>query len=626
MSTAPIRRLPFLSGGVFVCFLMVAGHVAATDMPATIVGLDGRPVELKAPAGGVLAVVFYSTECPISDAYSPTLLTLAKQFAGPKVRMVGLCSDPDLEDAKVREHAAAFGLAFPIARDADQRVAKALGATVTPEAVVVDDAGRIRYRGRIDDQFAARGKRNMNPRTHDLRDAINAVLEGREPKPDRTKAVGCPLPELRRKSAAVSYAKDVAPILNKNCRECHRPGQVGPFGLTSYKEAAKRAGDIARVVEGRSMPPWEPDPHFGPAFNNDRSLSEAEIRTVIDWAESGAPEGDPKDLPPSPTFADDWSLGTPDLVLEPAEEFTIPATGADIYRCFVMPTNLPADAYVSAIEYRPGNRRVVHHVLSYVDATGRGRERDRDVAGPGYNCSGGPGVEIHGDLGGWAPGNEPSRLPDGIGRSLPKGADVIMQVHYHPSGKVETDRTRIGLYFSKGPVKQTLHWGAAGDFELKIPAGEAGHSAGGKWTLPVDCTALAVTPHMHMIGKDIVMKATLPDGKVVPLVRINDWDFGRQNTYYFREPIDLPKGTVLRVDAHYDNSVSNPRNPNSPPKEIRWGEATTDEMCIGFIALVKKGQDLTRPGEKDDLRSLIDQEAEDFRTKRKEAAEKDVSR
>jgi hypothetical protein len=325
-------------------------------------------------------------------------------------------------------------------------------------------------------------------------------------------------------------------------------------------------------------------------------------------------------MPPPLTFNDDWVLGTPDLIVEPAEDFVIPAEGADIYRCFVIPTNLPADVSISAIEYRPGNRRVVHHVLSYIDTTGKARELDAADPGPGYQCFSGPGVDIHGDLGGWAPGNEPSRLPDGVGRIMPKGGDVVMQVHYHPSGKAESDRTRIGLYFAKKPIKQALHWSAAVNFGLAIPAGDPNFRSTCHWPVPVDCQALAVTPHMHRLGRDMTMTLTLPDGKTtVPLVRINAWDFGWQNTYYFREPVDLPKGSVLNVEAHFDNSAQNPSNPNSPPRPVKWGEATSDEMCIGFIGIVKKGQDLTQPGQTDDLREILKKQLEEFEKRQRDA-------
>jgi hypothetical protein len=278
--------------------------------------------------------------------------------------------------------------------------------------------------------------------------------------------------------------------------------------------------------------------------------------------------------------------------------------------------------YISGIEYQPGNRRVVHHVLAYVDTTGEARKKDAADPGPGYQCFSGPGVEVHGDLGGWAPGNQPAILPDGIGRSLPRNADVIIQVHYHPSGKSEYDRTRIGIRFSRQPVKQILHWNAAANLEMKLPAGDSNALVKAAWTVPIDVVAHAVSPHMHMLGKDMLMSVKYPDGRTQDLIRIDHWDFNWQFTYYLDRPLELPKDSVVNVVAHFDNSAGNPRNPNIPPRDVTWGEATTDEMCIGFVAVTKKGQDLTRAGEKDDLRAIFKSQRDDYRKKREEADRK----
>jgi peroxiredoxin/mono/diheme cytochrome c family protein len=585
-------------------------------------GPDGRTVRLAAPEGGATALVFYSSECPISNSYSPTLNALVREFPRSSLTMVGVCVDPDLTDEQVQAHAREFGLKFPVVRDRKGALAAQLGAKVTPEAFVVDAKGAVRYHGRIDDQYAARRQRNAHSESHELRDAVAAVLAGRDVRQAHVAAVGCPLPEPPKASPVPTYSKDVVRILQKNCQECHRPGQVGPFPLMTFEQAQKRADDLAGVAEDRRMPPWKPAPGFGLRFKHDKSISEADITTLAAWAEGGAPEGDKADLPAPAKFNDDWTLGTPDLVLQPAEDFAIPADGEDIYRCFVIPTDLPKDMYISAIEYKPGNRKVVHHVICYVDTSGEARKRDEGDPGQGYSCFSGPAVEIHGDLGGWAPGNEPNFLPEGIGRSLPKKSDVIMQVHYHPSGRPETDRTRIGLHVSRKPVKQILHWSAAANLKMELPPGQSNVEIKARWTVPVDMEAYAVTPHMHLLGRDMTMSITYPDGRTVDLVKIDDWDFNWQLTYYFEKPLDVPKDSVLNVVAHYDNSEANPRNPNHPPKLVKWGEATTDEMCIGFLGVTKKGQDLTRPGEKDDLHDILIEQREEGKRKYKEAREK----
>ena len=611
--TLKSKVLPALVFSLGLATVSFARDATSTSLKP-LSGPEGQTVEIAAPSRGATALIFYSSECPISNSYSPTLNRLAAEFPKEKVRFVGVCIDPDLTDSDVAAHARDFGLKFPVARDPQGKLARKLGAKVTPEAFLIDDQGKTRYHGRIDDQFAARRKANANPATHELRDAIALLLDGKDVAVPFVEAVGCPLPKAVEK-AVPTYAKDVAAILQKSCQECHRKGQVGPFGLETYEQARKRADDIARVTEDRDMPPWKPLPGIGPKFLHDKSLSKDEIDTLAAWAEGDAPLGNVADLPPAVNYAEDWALGTPDLIIESPVDFEVPAEGADIYRCFVIPTNLPKDVYIAAIDHRPGNRRVVHHMLSYVDTSGQAKKRDDADPGPGYTCFSGPEVEIHGDLGGWAPGNEPAVLPDGVGRSLPKGADVIMQIHYHPNGKAETDRSRIGLYFAKKPVKQTLHWNFAINPQLELKPGESNIEAKAHWETPVDLIAYGVTPHMHLLGKDMSMSLKFPDGRTQDLVKIGDWDFAWQNTYYFEKPLELPKGTILSVVAHYDNSESNPRNPNHPPKLVKWGEATTDEMCIGFIAVTKKGQDLTKPGEKDDLLEIFNHQREDERKK-----------
>jgi len=421
-------------------------------------------------------------------------------------------------------------------------------------------------------------------------------------------------------AAPPTYAGEVAAILQKNCQGCHRPGHVGPFSLETYAQARKRADDIATVVRERRMPPWKAAPQVYPKFYHDRSMSEADIKTVVTWAEAGAPEGDRTQMPTPPEYPGEWRLGTPDLVLEMPVDFAVPASGEDVYRCFVFPTNLPDDRYIAALEYRPGNRRVVHHIQGYVDNLGLGRKRDESEAGVGYASYSGAGVKTLCDLASWVPGDEARFLPEGVGRSLPRGSDIILQVHYHPTGKPETDRSRIGLYFSKTPIKQTLHRTGAFQPNLKIPAGDPNFEARASWILPVDMEALFVQPHMHSLGHDMRMWATLPGGRELDLIQIDDWDFAWQSYYYFEQPITLPKGTVVKVVAHFDNSANNPRNPNNPPKPVQWGWASYDEMCVGFIGVTKKGQDLTQPDEKDDLSQIIDQNRDDLRELRKRVA------
>lgn len=600
---------------------------------------DGRKVTLRAPADGVTALIFYSTECPISNYYSPTLNAIVKEFPGDKLKMVGVCVDPDLEAGEQARHAREYDLSFPVIHDPKARLAAVYEAKVTPEAIVIDSQGEVRYRGRIDDQYAGRRVKTTNPRTHELRDAIDAVIHGREVAEPETEPVGCPIPEaFDEEASTITYSRDIAAILDRHCLECHRQGRIGPFALETYTQARKRASDLLYVAEERLMPPWKPTPGFGPAFRHDRSMSPEEIATLARWVENGAPEGDPAERPEPPTFAEGWKLGTPDLVIEMPVEFSVPATGGDIYRCFVIPTNLPDDVYVAGVEYRPGNPRVVHHMLGYVDSSGKAREKDGAEGSPedGYTCFGGPQIKIGQDLGGWAPGVEPEFLPEGIGRSLPKGSDVVLQIHYHPNGKAETDRSRVGLYFAHKPTRQTFHWWAALNQKFVLDPNDPDSWEVKASTLPLPCDVElhSLAPHMHLLGKDMTMWALVPTGepvsegekprmKRIDLIKIDRWDFQWQNQYYLVEPISLPKGSVVQLVAHFDNSADNPLNPNDPPQPVRWGEATTDEMCIGFFGMVKSDQDLTRPGEEDDLIPIFEKSYDDHRKRRDRQARTD---
>ncbi|WP_435010755.1 ascorbate-dependent monooxygenase [Tundrisphaera lichenicola] len=394
---------------------------------------------------------------------------------------------------------------------------------------------------------------------------------------------------------APTFNKDVAPILWKNCAGCHRPGEVGPFSLLSFKDAAKRANFLREITETRRMPPWKAEPGFG-EFHDERKLTEAEIRTIADWTEAGAPEGDPKDLPEPPRFSDGWQLGEPNLVVKASEPFEVPASGDDIYRCFVIPIPTETDRTVAAFEFRPGNRKVVHHAILFLDNTGAARRKDEAQPGPGYASFGGPGILPTGALGGWAPGAMPRFLPEGMGKYLRKGSDLVLQVHYHPDGKAELDQSVVGIYFTKTPARKIVGGIAVRTRNLNIPAGEKRHHVTAQSApLPVDAQAIGITPHMHNVGREMKVVAESPDGTTIPLIWIKDWDFNWQGQYQYRSPVKLTKGTVIKLDAYYDNSSENPRNPNTPPKRVTWGEQTTDEMClVGVQVVTEKPGDLLK--------------------------------
>jgi hypothetical protein len=389
----------------------------------------------------------------------------------------------------------------------------------------------------------------------------------------------CAACAARAAADAPTFTKDVAPILWKNCAGCHHTGHVAPFSLLTYKDAARRAKFLAEVTASRRMPPWRAAPDYGPHFMNERRMSDADIKTLAQWAEAGAPEGEPKDLPPMPKFPEGWQLGTPDLVVKMPEPFTVPAGGPDVYRCFIIPLPVDEDKTVSAVEFRPGNKRLIHHAGFHLDNKGQARKRDREDGKPGYTSVGSPGFSPTGSLGGWGLAGYPRFLPPSTGMPLAKGSDLVLQIHYHPSGKEEQDQSEVGIYFSKKPATRFVTRVSARQTKILIPAGDKRHRITAESApLPVDVELWMVSNHMHILGRESRSWAELPDGKIQPFVWIKDWDFHWAERYELATPMKLPKGTVIKVEGYYDNSADNPRNPNSPPKDVRYGNNLTDEM------------------------------------------------
>lgn len=543
-----------------------------------------------------IVIVFLSFDCPVSTSYSSILSELAKTYRDKQVAFVAVNSSDDGDAAHIAQQAADYKLPFPIFKDEQFRAADAFKADTVPSVFVLDHNYVLRYRGRIDNGYYARLKKNGRITRHDLRQALDELLAGKAISEPATKPVGCAIVRERktRKDGTVTFYRDVLPIVQNNCQECHRPGAVGPFALMTYKQALNWADDIKEYTQERKMPPWKPVE--GPAFHGERKLSDKEIETLTAWVDGGRAEGDPKDAPAPRKFVEGWQLGQPDLVLTVPEEMTVGASGPDLFRCFVLPTNLTEDKFVTAVEVRPGNSRIVHHTLNYFDAGAKGRELEKKAreqkeskqgdSGPGYSSAMGlgflPTPGQVGGLGGWAPGNVPHHLPDGYGYFLPKGSDVIVQTHYHRNGRVEKDRTSIGLYFAKGQTKRWKSIVLPGRFVFIPPNNDHYRVQGGLEVLQ-ECKLYSVMPHMHMLGREIKVTLTPPEGKPITLVAIKDWEYNWQETYFFKEPIVVKPGTRLAVEAIYDNSDKNPNNPFNPPRFVKFGEQTTDEMCYIFF-------------------------------------------
>ena len=382
--------------------------------------------------------------------------------------------------------------------------------------------------------------------------------------------------------AETTYNKDIAPIMFRSCAACHHVGEVAPFPLLSYQDTQKHAQQIVRVTQKHFMPPWKAEPNFGD-FAGCRRLLDWQVSLIKRWVDGGCAEGNVSDLPAPPKFSDGWQLGPPDLVVKMPAKYMVPAEGNDIYRCFVLPIDIPEDKFVTAVEYHPGNRSVVHHAILFLDHSGAARARDAKDGQPGYTSFAGPGFIPSGSLGGWAPGAFPKPLPSGVAIPLKKGNDLVIQTHFHPTGKAEEEQSSVALYFSKTPPKKILAAPALWISQLDIPAGEKTYKVSDSFTLPVDFDLIGVTPHAHLLCKEIKAVATLPGGATKPIIWIKDWDFDWQDQYQYTAPFRLPKGTKLSVDFTYDNSAENIHNPSKPPKQVRLGEQTTDEMGILFL-------------------------------------------
>jgi peroxiredoxin len=544
-----------------------------------------------------VVLFFLGTECPVSNAYAPEMEATAQSYAPRGVAFFGVHPDPDVTAEAAARHAAEYRLGFPVLLDPGQVVAGQAGVSVTPEAVVMTPEGYVVYSGRIDDRYSAEGRRADAARVHDLADALDAALADEMPAVARAEPFGCPLPPLRAAGSVsvfgseddrpVTFTKDVAPILWNHCAGCHRPGEVAPFSLLTYKDAAKRAEFLKRVTASRRMPPWRAAPGYG-HFLDDLRLNDRQVETLARWADAGAPEGDPADLPPPPEFPtpESWALGAPDLVVTTPEPFAVPAGGEDVYRAFVVPVPLDRAKTVVAAEFRPGNRKVVHHARVFIDDEGdEFVRRDEADPGPGFRSGGGVTIPRPG-LTEWVPGVTPRRWPEGCGKVLGPRSRLIILVHYHPSGKPETDRSSLALYLRDEPPTRLMTSVPLWTTRIDIPPGASRHEVEVFATLPADVHAFAVMPHGHYLMRDIQLNARLPDGTVRPLLRVDDWDFNWQGSYRYVKPIKLPRGTTLHAVAHYDNSTANPSNPSSPPRRVRFGEGSTDEMFGCFLHVI----------------------------------------
>jgi Tetratricopeptide repeat len=522
----------------------------------------------------VQVFVFVRTDCPITNRYAPELTRIAKEFQGRHVAFYLVYPDPNENKRAIENHMAEFSFPGTPLRDPDHTLQNRAHATVAPEAAVFDSAGNLKYHGRIDDRYISPGVARQT-QVHDLEDAITAVLAGKPVVHPETHAIGCSLKDVR----TADFNHDIAPIVYKHCASCHRPGEAGPFSLLSYEDVKKHANQIADVTRRRFMPPWLPDPGN---FADEQRLTPEEIELFASWAKAGAPEGEGSASPPS--FTEGWQLGPPDLIVEAPNSYTLPASGTDVYFNFILTPNLKTTRYVRAIEILPGAKKLVHHANLYVDRARSAKE------GPGMD----PVIERtafdpdDGHFLFWKPGTIPSE--EAYSWQLDPGNNLVLNAHLQPSGKPETIRPVVGLYFTdQKPQKFPILIQLEHDGALNIPPGAHDFLVSDDFKLPRDVNVLAVYPHAHYLGHVLDAYATLPNGERKPLIRIANWDPNWQAVYRYREPLFLPRDTVISMRYHYDNSAQNPRNPNHPVRRVKAGNLATDEMSHLWLQVLPTG-------------------------------------
>lgn len=556
----------------FLCVLVSLGAFAKVDIGARVGKIEFQDIRYVTRTlkdlgdAKAYVLVFANTTCPVAQKYIPKINQLSREYADKGVKFALVNTGPDDTIVQMAYHALEYKIEVPVVKDLDGGVVMAVGATRTPEAVVITN-GMLVYRGRIDDQFRVSG--DQPSVVHDdLKLAIDAVLEGKPVPTAETPVEGCEItfPETPKPAAPVTFAKDVAPILLKNCVPCHRDGESTPFSLATYDQAAAKADVIGRVVSEGRMPPWFAHPGFG-AWENARMLTADEKRIIAQWIEGGKQVGDLAAMPAPPQFpASKWIIGEPDLVLTEKDVYKLPATGVIDYVYVTLPYQFPEDTWVQGIQIQPSNPKVVHHANVVYTVPPDGYKEDTNF------------------LTGRVPGGSPAMLTNGVAFFIPKGAVLTVQVHYVTTGKEETNQITVGLRYAKETVMKRAHHKVLSARGFTIPPGEAAQPVAKTKTIEDDATVIALFVHMHLRGKNTKFFAHYPDGTDETLLVIPNYSFNWQMPYVYSAaaPKKLPAGTKIECASQFDNSAFNPFNPD-PTATVKYGPQTFHEMMDGYI-------------------------------------------
>ncbi|HEY4307851.1 MAG TPA: redoxin domain-containing protein [Pirellulales bacterium] len=537
----------------------------------------GQPHSLDEYQGKLVVVAFLGVDCPLAKNYALRLRDLAAEFESQGVAFVGIDSNVQDSLTEIATYALVHGVTFPVLKDNNNVIADRLGAERTPEVFLLDRARVIRYWGRIDDQYGFKtGAGYVKPKLteRNLADAISEVLAGNQVTRPVVKAAGCFIGRVSKKPphGDVTYTNQIARILQNRCVECHRTDEVAPFSLTSYEEVAAWAETIREVVQQGRMPPWFADPRYG-HFKNDARLNDQEKQQICDWVENGCPQGDPADLPDPRKFATGWLMGEPDQVIYMRNRpFTVPAEGLVAYQYYTVDPGWTTDKWIQAVEVRPGNRSVVHHIRVDVVAENLSEGFTRDI-------------------GSYVPGSIPNQWPAGSAVYVPAHSKLSFELHYTPNGVEQDDRSMVGVRFADpASVKRLVNSRVVDNITFRIPPNDPNYEVKSEYLFQRDANLLFLWPHMHLRGKSFQFEAAYPDGRREVLLDIPNYDFNWQLRYVYDEPKLMPRGTRLHCTAHFDNSAENLSNPD-PTRAVTASEQTWDEMMQGNFSAIYPGED-----------------------------------
>lgn len=536
--------------------------------PFTILGTASEKLEVEPDPQSKLTVLYFTgIECPLAKLYAPQVAELAEAYKPKSVRFIGINSNQQDSMEEFTEFVADSNFKFPCGKDFNNIAADQLSVIRTPEVIVLDSKFEIQYRGRIDDQYEP-GVSRKKPNRLDLKIALNELLAGKNVSQPQTKPAGCLLGRVKKvdETSEVNFANQISRVFQRNCVECHRSGDIGPFVLDDYEEAIGWADMIVETIDDGRMPPWHADPAHG-KFVNARTMSEEDKQLVRKWVAAGAPLGDAQDLPPKQNFVAGWHLSKePDLVLSMSESpYVIPATGTVDYQYFVVDPKFETDKWILEAQVVPGTRSVVHHSIVFIRPPDGG-----DFLGVGW-------------LGSYVPGQKNVKLDPTRARFVPAGSKLVFQQHYTPNGTEQTDTSKVALVFAdETQITNELVTLMAIDQQFEIKPHDPSHKVTTKlnW-LPPEGMLLSVSPHMHFRGKSY--KASLKNAAgEETFLSVPNYDFNWQHSYQLAEPISLKEVESITAEVTFDNSVDNPFNPD-PTRHVTWGDQTWEEMAVGFF-------------------------------------------